>query len=94
LSAVQGGLLLAKTSRSEEPLKVALDMAFDHVASHSRSLSRSSPSRVAGSAKKKTPLTKSGIGAPRLEVFPKVRAHRYGICRLVDADCCRRAGHD
>ena len=34
LSAVQGGLLLAKTSRSEEPLKVALDMAFDHVASH------------------------------------------------------------
>lgn len=34
LSAVQGGLLLAKTSRSEEPLKVALDMALDHVASH------------------------------------------------------------
>jgi len=34
LSAVQGGLLLAKTSRSERPLKVALDMAFDHVASH------------------------------------------------------------
>ena len=34
LSAVQGGLLLAKTSRSEGPLKVALDMAFDHVVSH------------------------------------------------------------
>ncbi len=34
LSVVQGGLLLAKTSRSEGPLKVALDMAFDHLASH------------------------------------------------------------
>jgi TetR/AcrR family transcriptional repressor of nem operon len=34
LSAVQGGLLLAKTSRNEGPLEVALDMAFDHVASH------------------------------------------------------------
>jgi TetR/AcrR family transcriptional repressor of nem operon len=34
LCAVQGGLLLAKTSRSEGPLKVALDMALDHVASH------------------------------------------------------------
>jgi len=39
LCAVQGGLLLAKTSRSEGPLKVALDMALDHVASHSRSIS-------------------------------------------------------
>jgi TetR/AcrR family transcriptional regulator, transcriptional repressor for nem operon len=37
LCAVQGGLLLAKTSRSEEPLKVALALAYDHVASHSRS---------------------------------------------------------
>jgi TetR/AcrR family transcriptional repressor of nem operon len=53
LSAVQGGLLLAKTSRSDEPLKVALDMAFDHVASHGRSLSGSSPSGVSGSAKKR-----------------------------------------
>ncbi len=35
LCAVQGGLLLAKTSRSEEPLKVALDVAFNHVARHS-----------------------------------------------------------
>ena len=34
LCVTQGGLLLAKTSRSEGPLKVALDMAFDHVASH------------------------------------------------------------
>jgi TetR/AcrR family transcriptional repressor of nem operon len=53
LSAVQGGLLLAKTSRSEGPLKVALDMALDHVASHSRSLSGSSPSRVSIWAKKR-----------------------------------------
>jgi TetR/AcrR family transcriptional repressor of nem operon len=53
LSAVQGGLLLAKTSRSEGPLKVALDLAFDHVASHSRSLSGSSPSRVSTSAKRR-----------------------------------------
>lgn len=36
LCAVQGGLLLAKTSRSEAPLEVALAMACDHVASHSR----------------------------------------------------------
>ena len=36
LCAVQGGLLLAKTSRSEGPLKVALSLAYDHVASHSR----------------------------------------------------------
>ena len=34
LSAVQGGLLLSKTSRSEGPLKVALDMALDHVVSY------------------------------------------------------------
>jgi len=34
LAAAQGGLLLAKTSRSQEPLKIALDMAFDHVASY------------------------------------------------------------
>ena len=34
LSAVQGGLLLAKTARSSHPLKVALDMAIDHVARH------------------------------------------------------------
>ena len=45
LSAVQGGLLLAKTSRSEGPLKVALNMAFDHVASHSRPRPRSFASK-------------------------------------------------
>lgn len=34
LSAVQGGLLLAKTTRSSRPLEIALDMAVDHVARH------------------------------------------------------------
>lgn len=53
LSAVQGGLLLAKISRSDESLKVALDMAFDHLVAHSRSRSRSSRSEVAGSARKR-----------------------------------------
>jgi TetR/AcrR family transcriptional regulator, transcriptional repressor for nem operon len=53
LCVVQGGLLLAKTSRSEGSLKVALDMAFDHVASHSRSLSGSSPSGVSTAAKRR-----------------------------------------
>ena len=34
LSAVQGGLLLAKTAKSNRALEIALDMAIDHVASH------------------------------------------------------------
>jgi len=34
LSAVQGGLLLAKTTRSSRPLEIAIDMAIDHVARH------------------------------------------------------------
>lgn len=34
LSAVEGGLLLSKTTRSSRPLKVAMDMAFAHVARH------------------------------------------------------------
>jgi hypothetical protein len=32
LTAVEGGLLLAKTTRSSRPLEIALDMAIDHVA--------------------------------------------------------------
>ncbi len=32
LSAVQGGLLLAKTTKSSRALEIALDMAIDHVA--------------------------------------------------------------
>ena len=34
LSAVEGGLLLAKTTHSSRPLEIALDMAIDHVARH------------------------------------------------------------
>lgn len=34
LSAVQGGLLLAKTTHSSRPLEIALDMAIDHIARH------------------------------------------------------------
>ena len=34
LSAVEGGLLLAKTTRTSRPLEIALDMAIDHVARH------------------------------------------------------------
>lgn len=34
LSAVQGGLLLAKTTQSSRPLKIAIDMAIDHVVRH------------------------------------------------------------
>jgi TetR/AcrR family transcriptional regulator, transcriptional repressor for nem operon len=34
LCAVQGGLLLAKTARSSHPLRIALDMAIDHIAAH------------------------------------------------------------
>jgi len=34
LSAVEGGLLLAKTTHSSPPLEIALDMAIDHVARH------------------------------------------------------------
>jgi AcrR family transcriptional regulator len=48
LCAVQGGLLLAKTLRSEKPLEVALDMAFDHVASHRRSSIHSSTTIAGG----------------------------------------------
>ncbi|MFY9840710.1 MAG: TetR family transcriptional regulator C-terminal domain-containing protein [Xanthobacteraceae bacterium] len=34
LGAVEGGLLLAKTTRTSRPLEIALDMAIDHVAKH------------------------------------------------------------
>ena len=34
LSAVQGGLLLAKTTKSSRALEIAIDMAIDHVAKH------------------------------------------------------------
>ncbi|MES1196595.1 MAG: TetR/AcrR family transcriptional regulator [Steroidobacter sp.] len=53
LCAVQGCLILSKTSRSERPLKLALEMVVDHVASHHRSSSGSSPAKVANSAKRR-----------------------------------------
>lgn len=34
LSAIQGGLLLAKTTRTVRPLELAFDMALEHVARH------------------------------------------------------------
>jgi TetR/AcrR family transcriptional regulator, transcriptional repressor for nem operon len=34
LSAVEGGLLLAKTTHSSRPLEIAVDMAIDHVTRH------------------------------------------------------------
>jgi TetR/AcrR family transcriptional regulator, transcriptional repressor for nem operon len=34
LTALQGGLLLAKTTHTSRPLEVALDMALDHVTRH------------------------------------------------------------
>jgi AcrR family transcriptional regulator len=34
LSAVEGGLLLAKTTHSSRPVEIAIDMAIDHVARH------------------------------------------------------------
>ena len=36
LGAVQGGLLLAKTTRSSRPLEIAFDMAIGHVARHAK----------------------------------------------------------
>jgi len=34
LSAVEGGLLLSKTTHSSRPLEIAIDMAIDHVVRH------------------------------------------------------------
>jgi AcrR family transcriptional regulator len=39
LSAVEGGLLLAKTAQSSRPLEIALDMAINHVGRHMNSMS-------------------------------------------------------
>jgi hypothetical protein len=36
LSAVQGGLLLSKTTQSSRPLEIAIDMAIDHIDRHMR----------------------------------------------------------
>ena len=34
LAAIQGGILLSKTARDSRPLKLALDMALDHIGRH------------------------------------------------------------
>jgi AcrR family transcriptional regulator len=36
LSAVQGGLLLSKTTQTSRPLEIAMEMAIDHIARHLR----------------------------------------------------------
>ncbi len=51
LSAVQGGLLLAKTTHSSRPLEIALDMAIEHVARHA--------TRVADESSRRTPCARS-----------------------------------
>ncbi len=45
LSAIQGGLILSKTARSVAPLRVALDMAFDHLQRAAVTPSHSSAAR-------------------------------------------------
>jgi TetR/AcrR family transcriptional repressor of nem operon len=46
LSAVEGGLLLAKTTRSSRPLELSLDMAIDHVARHMTARTSAPTARV------------------------------------------------
>jgi AcrR family transcriptional regulator len=36
MSAIQGGILLAQTTRTTRPLELALDMALEHIAHHLR----------------------------------------------------------
>jgi TetR/AcrR family transcriptional regulator, transcriptional repressor for nem operon len=43
LSAVEGGLLLAKTTQTSRPLEISIDMAIAHVARHMSSTSGRSP---------------------------------------------------
>lgn len=40
LTAVQGGLLLSKTTQSSRPLVIAIDMAIDHIARHMRPIAQ------------------------------------------------------
>ena len=46
LSAVEGGLLLAKTIHSSRPLELSLDMAIDHVARHMTARTSAPTARV------------------------------------------------
>jgi len=45
MAALQGGLLLAQTTRTAEPLELALDMALGHVTAHVRPHRREDRSR-------------------------------------------------
>jgi TetR/AcrR family transcriptional regulator, transcriptional repressor for nem operon len=45
LSAVEGGLLLSKTTQTSRPLEIAIDMAIDHVARHMNSASEHLPGK-------------------------------------------------
>ena len=45
LSAVQGGLLLSKATKSNRPLEISIDMAIAHVARHMKSAPESPPPR-------------------------------------------------
>jgi AcrR family transcriptional regulator len=46
LSAVQGGLLLSRSAKSDRPLELAFDMALAHVAAQVRSRRAASPSKA------------------------------------------------
>jgi AcrR family transcriptional regulator len=46
LSAVQGGLLLSRSAKSDRPLALAFDMALAHVAAQVRSRRAASPSKA------------------------------------------------
>lgn len=43
VSAVEGGLLLSKTTQTSRPFEIAIDMAIDHIARHMNPTSRRSP---------------------------------------------------
>lgn len=43
LGAVQGGLLLSKTTQSSAPLEIAIDMAIDHIARHMGAMAKRPP---------------------------------------------------
>jgi TetR/AcrR family transcriptional regulator, transcriptional repressor for nem operon len=45
LSAVEGGLLLSKTTQTSRPLEIAIDMAIDHIARHVSSASQREPGK-------------------------------------------------
>jgi len=65
-SAVQGGLLLAKTWRDRKPLELALDLALEHVMSHAGAPLGSTPGRATSSRKETAgSARRSANGRPR-----------------------------